>query len=161
MTTEYDLAVSVIAENPDATKVALAEAMYARLTASTDVALKDFLRRQTIRGLANYMGATKAAMEADAAPKVSYGGRPMTSTIAVNGQLKLWTACSPQEFVDAVLREDAVVTGRAESNRVRTAFVDQLKASSDLMSLPTLADAVAAAGWDIDALDLDSLEASP
>ena len=160
MSTERDLAEEVIAANPTATKNVLGELMFRRLEGTSDIDLRNFLRKQTVKALASYIGTVQSDMASDAAPKVTHDGRPMTPAIAVDGRMTLWTECSPRKFALAVEREKAVVDGRFKSNRVRRAFVDHLLAHPEVMDLPTLADAVAAVGWDIDSLDLDTLDAT-
>ena len=156
--TARDLAEQVIAANPGANGKTLGAALRSLIRLHASPVLDAWLDDQIIGALGRYCNNTKAALQAESTPKVSYGGRPMTSSIAVNGQMKLWTECSPVEFVDAVLREQNVVFGRLQSNKARRAFVDLLRTRTDLMAMPTLGDAIVASGWDADVLALDDLD---
>lgn len=160
MSAERVLAEEIIGLYPLATKNELAEQMCRRLERASDIDLRNFMRKQTVKALSSYMATVQADLSAEKAPTISYGGRPMTASLAVDGRMTLWTECSPRKFAEAVAREKAVVDGRLRSNRVRRAFVDHLQAHPEIMDLPTLAEAVEAAGWDVGALDLDTLEAA-
>ena len=154
--TPRDLAEQAIALHPKSTAAVLGMELD-RLIALHAPHLVEWREEQAIKTLGRYCNTVKAQLNQEGAPKVTYDGRPMTSTISVNGQLKLWTECTPAEFADAVAREQNVVDGRNQSNRSRRAFVDLLRQREDLMAMPTLGDAARAAGWDIDSLDLDEL----
>lgn len=154
--TPRDLAEQAIALHPKSTAAVLGIEL-SRLISLHAPHLESWREELAIKALGRYCNTVKAQLNQEGAPRVTYDGRPMTSTISVNGQLKLWTECSPAEFVEAVLREQNVVDGRDQSNRSRRAFVNLLRQREDLMAMPTLGDAAQAAGWDVAALDLDEL----
>lgn len=155
--TARDLVEQAIQMHPDAKDSTLGVALDRLIDLHGTPILRAFRRAQMLKALTTYCKSIKASMERESGPTVSYAGRPMTSTLGVNGQLKLWTECSPAEFIDAVAKEQRVIDGRNDSNRTRRAFVDLLRSRGDLLELPTLGAALEAAGWDANALDLDDL----
>lgn len=91
-------------------------------------------------------------------------GRPINPTMsfrAADGsrQLLLWIDASPQQFVDAVMREQAIVDGRNDANAVRLQVVELLRKNKRLMALSTLRDVCTEMEIDPDTLGLDELEA--
>lgn len=93
---------------------------------------------------------------------VSYTGRPITPTLSIrdtNGarQYVLWTEASPQQFIEAVLREQVTIDGRNDSNAVRLQVVEMVQADKHLMGLPTLRAVCDELGVDPDTLGLEDL----
>lgn len=95
---------------------------------------------------------------------IAYNGRPITETLSVrrddgSRQLVLWTQATPSQFVEAVLREEAVAAGRVRSNRVRMQLASIIADDEHLMALPTLAAVCEREGINPDSLGLDELSA--
>jgi hypothetical protein len=87
-------------------------------------------------------------------PTIRYDGRPMTKTIKVNGQLRLWYEVTPAQWCAAVFREQQVVDGRQESNAVRLELVRLLDGRPDLMGLPTIEAVLTTLGLPLDGYNL-------
>jgi len=92
-------------------------------------------------------------------------GRPISPTMSIrmpdgSRQHALWTQVPPQEFIEAVMREDSVVNGRRDANAVRLRLVKMIRADESLLALPTLADVCAELEIDPDTLGLEELEAA-
>lgn len=90
-------------------------------------------------------------------------GRPITPTLSVRTedggrQGVLWYEATPRQFIDAVMREQAVVDGRANSNAVRMRLALQIRQDERLMELPTLRDVCAELSVNPDTLGLEGLE---
>lgn len=89
-------------------------------------------------------------------------GRPINPSLSIRNegvaQLMHWIEATPEQFIEAVLREQRVVDGRRDANAVRLALVELMKDDERLMKLPTLADVCAELGIDPDTLGLGDLE---
>lgn len=167
--TARDLAEQVIAWDAHASKSEWGEEML-RLIHEHDVdSLHEFVHAQTVHSLGAYVSSVKAGME----KKRQYErqlkrgvstatGRPVKPTMSIrqdDGSTThmLWIEASPQQYVEAVLREARVVAGRAASNEIRMQVVEAIQGDENLADLPTLADVCRELAIDPDTLELAEL----
>lgn len=133
-------------------------------------AFEQWARAKLTASASRYVSDRKRAREAkrQAERLITRGvavatGRPISPTMSIvaddgSRQQVLWVEASPTQFINAVMREQAIVNGRADSNATRLQVVEYLRSDDNLMSLPTLRDVCAALEIDPDALGLDELE---
>lgn len=168
------LAEQVLSDNPKGTKDEWARALQSLvgpIDGSERWQAEAFAKY--LSALGQYVASRAAAIARAAAAEardatenaVSYSGRPMTQTMSIrhedgSTQLVLWINASPAKYVEAVFREQAVSTGRVNSNKVRMQLARILLDDESLMALPTLADVCAVQGIDPDSLGLDELDES-
>jgi hypothetical protein len=138
---------------------------------SKSEAIKQDLHDKLTAALGSYVSDVKARREKTAHAKrlmnraVSYSGRVMTPTISIRNaegisQGVLWIDATPRQFIEAVQREQAIVDGPHDSNRVRWNLVRACLDDEHLLGLPTLKDVCVELGVDPDTLGLSELEAS-
>jgi hypothetical protein len=168
----HAIAEEVIDLHPGADKATLGQAFLDTAEGSDMADFDDWCRAQLLRVAGQYVSGIRAAREKRRRNErlLSRGvavatGRPITPTISVRGtdgsrQQVLWVEATPRQFVDAVLREQAVVDGRAESNAIRMQLAELVRGDEQLMALPALRDVCAELAIDPDTLGLEELEAS-
>lgn len=170
--TLYDLANQALDAGYDCTKQEWGEELL-RLADlhSESVAIQQELRDKHVATLGKYVSDVKAQREKRAHAKrlmnraVSYSGRVMTPTISIRNadgvtQGVLWIDATPRQFIEAVRREQAIVDGRNDSNRVRWNLARACLDDEHLLDLPTLKDVCAEMGVDPDTLGLSELGAA-
>jgi hypothetical protein len=151
--------------NPDGTKEQWGSALFERLTQVGDPAFDYWLERAQLVACARAVERAKREAEASRFA-LAHDGRAlpsaaMLSVAATNAdgdvvrQLKLFRYCTPQEFVEAVRREEAVLKGRFKSNEKRLELVGLLALRPELMGEPTIEAAIKRAGLDPDEFFLD------
>lgn len=161
--TPADLARKVIKRTPDGTIDQWGTQLDKMIDKADEGYLNEWRLGAVRQTLGRFVKATKARLEADQGPKVSHDGKPlgMTPTLSVRTekgrQLKLWTECSPDQFIEAVIREQRTVDGRHNSNALRMQVVELLEKRDDLRSMETLAVVLDAIGQDPAELKLDEL----
>ncbi len=170
--TLYDLANQVLDWGNDCTKHEWGEELLRLAQLHPDaISVQQELNDKIVAGLGKYVSDIKASRERKAHAArlmnraVSYSGRVMTPTISIRDETGatqgvLWIHATPAQFIDAVLREQAVVDGRNRSNRLRLHLVKRMQADESLRELAMLKDVCDAEGIDPDTLGLDELEAS-
>lgn len=166
----HAIAEQVAAMDPKGTKSAWGKAFLTLAAEHGMDDLADWQAAQLIAASGTYVAKVRAAEERRRQAErlltlglSTAGGRPITPTLSVRAegggrQGVLWYEATPLQFIEAVMREQAVVDGRAESNAVRMRLAVQIRESEALMALPTLADVCAALGLDPDTLGLEGLE---
>lgn len=163
------IAEQVLGLHPGASKVEWGKAFLALAEDFDDEDLGEWLTRRQHYSLGEYVASVKNAREKSAQNKrlldrgISVAtGRPINPSLSIRRegvtQLAAWVQASPEEFVEAVLREQRVVDGRRDANAVRMALVELMKDDDGLMALLTLADVCDELGIDPDTLGLDDLE---
>jgi hypothetical protein len=166
------IAEQVLGMHPDADKNTWGRA-FLELADEHDMPdLEDWREAQVVLAASRLVTRVKAARERRRRDErlLSRGvavttGRPITPSISVRTedgarQTVLWVEATPRQFVDAVLREQAVVDGRAESNAIRMQLAELLQGDKKLMSLPALREVCAELEIDPDTLGLDELGAA-
>jgi hypothetical protein len=132
--------------------------------------LEEEVRDKTVATLGKFVSDHKAKWDAGQKKErwrkrgvilgVTHSGRPITETLSVRGddgkrQLPLWTQCSPRQYMEAVSREQRIVTGRDASNAIRWEIVNAMQAEPALLDLPTMLDVCKALGIDPDLVGLE------
>jgi hypothetical protein len=163
----YSLAEQVLRANPKATKYEWGVELRQLVQFHDDRSVNAEVEEKTLTVLGQYVAGIKTNIEKQAQAErhidraVSYSGRLMTPTLSVRtdlgSQTMLWTEASPQQFMEAVLREQAIIDGRRDSNRVRLSVFEMLKEDDQLSELPTLGDVCKQLHIDPDTLGLDEL----
>lgn len=164
-----EIAEQVLALHPNASKATWGKVFLA--LAAEEPKLEPWLEARQVTSLGHYVTQLKSRRAAQRRNErlIELGvstatGRPISPTMSVrmadgSRQGVLWVEASPAQFVEAVLREQAVVDGRAESNAVRVQLAEILKGHEALMELPTLGDVCERLAIDPDTLGLEDLEA--
>jgi hypothetical protein len=161
-----ELADDVLAGNPKGSKAEWGRAMR-DLAAAEGMAA--YLEAKLIETLGNYVSGRKASNEQHsqvarlAGLEVSHTGRPLSPTISVRRpdgarQLVLWIDATPQQFIDAVFRQQNTIDGLQTANSVRFELAAQMQADESLLALPTLRAVCDRLDLDPDTLGLDELE---
>lgn len=165
-----DLADHVLALMPDGAKADCGRELLTAVRSYDIDTITTEVEARTIASLGSYVAGRKsAAAKTSQAERlmtygVTYTGRPISPTLSIRSedgtsQLAAWTDATPRQFLDAVLREQKVIDGRNDSNRLRLHVVDLLTQDEALMGLPSLSSVCAALGVDPDLLGLDDLAA--
>lgn len=166
------VAEQVLASHPDGNKEIWGRAFLEVAEEVDAEALERWTERKVIaaagRAVSDFKGRREAQRRNERliARGISVAtGRPISPTISVRSpdgsrQHALWTQVPPQEFVEAVMREQSIVDGRRDANAIRLRLVRMLQADEQLMALPTLGDVCAELDIDPDTLGLDELEAA-
>ncbi len=160
-----DLADQVLRWCPDGTKVDWGAEMF---KLAELYGLDSEVHAKTITALGTIVSHLKARRAKAAKAQrlldlgVTFQGRPITPTLSIRGedgdrQLPLWTEASPQQFVEAVLREQGVVDGRNDSNVIRLTLVRAMQADASLMELPTMLDVCVELGIDPDMVGVEEI----
>lgn len=165
------IAEQVLGLHPKGTKLEWGKAFMALADDNfcDDPDLQDWLESREYSSLGKYVSDVRASKEKAAQNErlMSRGvavasGRPVNPSLSIRHegvtQLTAWTEATPEQFIEAVLREQRVVDGRSDANAVRLGLVELMKDDEHLLSLPTLADVCAELGIDPDTLGLDDLE---
>ena len=136
-----------------------------------DPAINAWLEQRLIVAIGDYINGRKAlaAKHRQNQRLIDLGisvvnGRPISPHLSVRGddgtrQGVLWIEATPQQFVDAVFREQAVVDGRAAANAVRMQLAGLIQSTPDLMVLPSLREVCDELKLDPDTLGLEELAA--
>jgi hypothetical protein len=167
--TEHDLAEQVIAMLPEGTTAQHGATLLDLIEQHATPSLLGWSHSRHVTSLGTYVKGVKADQEKrrQAERDITYGvssatGLPISPTLSVKTdagpQLMLWFRASPQQFVEAVLREQQVVDGRHNSNSVRMRVVQLLLDNEELMALATLEDVCRSLGLDPQALNLNELD---
>ena len=162
--TLHDLAEEVLSIYPSARKDEWGEELIRRVGQEGD-AIQQEAHAKFVAAMGAYVSNIKAAQaraeQAERVAQVSYHGRPLTPTISVRTdagrQLMLWLDASPRQFVEAVFREQSVVVGRLNSNKLRVKVAEMCQQDEQLMELPTLADVCNELDVDPEELELEEL----
>lgn len=149
-------------EGTSASKTILGKRMLDLIAEHDEAHINSWRHARLVASMGAFVSQHKARLIQDEAPKVSYQGVPMTGGISVGSsnssrQMALWLDVSPQEFIDAVQREQNVVDGRSASNRVRLQIMQIVTADEELSQLPTLRAVLDALEIDPNELNLDEL----
>lgn len=163
--TLHDLAGDVLAANPEGTKTQWGAALI-RLVGDQEDAIVAEAQAKYVAAMGAYVSGVKAAQaradQSERTAHVTYHGRPLTPTVSVRGehgrQLKLWLDASPREFVEAVFREQSVVLGRLNSNKLRVKIAEMCRQDDALMDLDTLTDVCQELHLDPAELELEELD---
>lgn len=163
-----DLAADVLALEPHSTKAQWGRMLddLAAQTADEDVQAE--VEAKKVIALGAYVAGVKSAQEKSRQAQrlldrgISFSGRPMTPMLSIRTdegahQLTLWLEATPSQYIDAVLREQKVIDGRGDSNRVRLHIVDMLQEDESLMELACLRDVCDQLSVDPDTLLLEEL----
>lgn len=165
-----DLADQVLSANRNGSKHEWGSDLLALTQAHDEPEIDDEVRGKTIAALGNVVNGRKSAQEKQAQRDrlanlaISYDGRPLLNpTLSVRApsgarQGKLWIDATPQEYIEAVIREQRVVDGRNNANAIRLQLVEVMQRDEHLMTLPTLKDVCAELNINPDALGLEDLE---
>lgn len=164
--TLHDLAEQVLGAAPTGTKTEWGKRL-AKLAGDNGDAIAAEVDRKLHATLGAYVAGIKSAQARQAQHEralergITHEGRPLTSTISVRTetgtQTMLWMEASPTQFVEAVFREQSVIDGRSNSNKLRRKVAEMCQDDDGLMDLPTLADVCAELGIDPDELELNVL----
>jgi hypothetical protein len=162
--TLHDLAEDVLAANPNGSKTEWGEALIQRVGDQGD-AIAAEAEAKYVAAMGVYVSNVKAAQaradQAERTAQVTYHGRPLTPTVSVKGeygrQLMLWLDASPRQFVEAVFREQSVVLGRLNSNKLRLKIAEMCQQDDALMEMPTLAAVCQELNVDPAELELEEL----
>lgn len=160
----HDLAEEVLSVSPNGNKTEWGEALI-RLVGDQGDAIAAEAHSKYVAAMGAFVSSVKAAQaraeQAARIAHITYHGRPLTPTVSVRGeygrQLKLWLDASPREFVEAVFREQSVVLGRLNSNKLRIKIAELCQQDDALMELPTLADVCNELDIDPAQLELEEL----
>lgn len=167
--TAHDLAEQVIRWDTNASKEQWGKEMLRLVEAYDTEGLHEFVNTRTVQALGAYVSSVKGAQERQRQYErqlqrgvSAASGRPVKPTMSIrkdDGSTThmLWIEASPQQYVDAVLRESRVIGGRAASNEIRLQVVEAIQADEELASLATLAQVCRKLGVDPDTLALGEL----
>jgi len=167
-----NLAGQVLSESPHGSKLEWGERFLELARFHAMPHIREFISQRTVAALGSYVAGIKAAEEKKRQNErilsrgISHTGRLITPTISIRGgdgsrQQGLWVEASPFQFIEAVLREQNVIDGRAASNAMRMKVVEMLQSDPGLMDLATLGEVCRELGVDPDTLGLDELETGP
>lgn len=167
--TLLDLAQQVLTWAPNGTKQEWGAELLRLVHAHQSESLDREVENKLIAALGTYASGLKASRERSEQAQrmldrgIAYNGRLVTPTIAVRGdigsQQVLWTEATPRQFIDAVLREQKVIDGRNDSNRMRRQLVELLLQDERLLDLDSLGAVCTELGIDPDTLALEELPA--
>lgn len=169
--TAHDLAEQVIAWDTTASKEQWGKEMLRLVEAHDTKALHEFVTARTVQALGSYVSSVKGAQEKRRQYErqlkrgvSAASGRPVKPTMSIRNEdgsttHMLWIEASPQQYVDAVLRESRVIGGRAASNEVRLQVVEAIQGDEALAEMDTLAQVCRELGIDPDTLALGELDA--
>lgn len=160
-----ELADEVLDDMPNATKYEWGQELSKRARSENLYAEINDRLNTSMGALVTSRKSTRESAAMDArAPKVGYDGSLLSPVISVANpdggrQLTLWVNATPDQYVNAVTREQNVVDGRNRSNKVRLQLVERMIADPTLMELPHLKDVCVALRIDPDTLGLAELTA--
>lgn len=167
-----DLADQVLSANSDGTKYEWGSELLDLVHAHDEPGLDAEVRGKTVVALGNLVNGRKSAQEKAAQQQrvkslpIDYNGRPLASpTISVRGETGarqgvLWINATPQQYIEAVIREQRVVDGRNNANAIRLQLVEVMQRDEHLLTLSTLKDVCEELDINPDTLGLEDLEAA-
>ncbi len=164
------IAEQVLGLYPDSSKVEWGQAFLELAGGFDEPEFAVWLEAREHSSLGAYVAAVKSAKERRAQHErlMARGlavatGRPINPAMSIRRDgyaptSMLWTEAQPQEFIEAVMREQRVVQGRLDANAARLALVALMKDDEHLLSLPSLGHVCDELGIDPDTLGLGDLE---